>query len=256
MWWRFGLIQDRHYNHELRFSLWREGGQKAAMLVILDGKAPSGEPRRLAFRQPKALIRAGRLSEVPGALLALEAARASGHWLAGAFFYELGYALEKRLEPALPPGGPLLLFGVYDGPGQAPPETGRAYAGPLMPEWDAAAYGMRFRAVKEAIAAGDIYQANLSFRASLAFAGDARALYEQLRATAEAPHCAYLDDNGHQLLSLSPELFFRDCGRRHHQPADEGHQSTPGGRRCGTRRLGGIAQGPRRESDDRGSDPQ
>ena len=40
----------------------------------------------------------------------------------------------------------------------------------------------RFAAVKDYIAAGDIYQANLSFRARFAFAGDPLALYEQLRA--------------------------------------------------------------------------
>jgi para-aminobenzoate synthetase/4-amino-4-deoxychorismate lyase len=183
--------------------LGREGGQKAAMLVILDG-----QDGRKAFARPRALISAQRLSEVPEALCALEAARAAGHWLAGAFFYELGYVLERRLRPLLPDGCPLLQFGVFDAPGDAPPQSGRAYAGRLRPEWDAPAYGTRFRAVKEAIAAGDIYQANLSFRAAFAFAGDPFALYEQLRQTAQAPHCAYLDDGTRQLLSLSPELFF------------------------------------------------
>ena len=51
-----------------------------------------------------------------------------------------------------------------------------------QPEWDEAAYGRRFARVKDYIAAGDIYQANLSFRARFAFLGDALALYEQLRA--------------------------------------------------------------------------
>jgi para-aminobenzoate synthetase/4-amino-4-deoxychorismate lyase len=109
-------------------------------------------------------------------------------------------------------GAPLLLFGVFDRPGEAPSVTGRGWAGPLKPEWDEGAYGVRFRAVKEALAAGDIYQANLSFRAGFAFAGAPRALYEQLRAEAQAPHCAYLDDGKRQLLSLSPELFFEIAG--------------------------------------------
>jgi para-aminobenzoate synthetase / 4-amino-4-deoxychorismate lyase len=190
--------------------LTEEGGQKAVMLVILDG-----DPKRLAFHRPRALIRADRLSEVPAALQALEAARAGGKWLAGAFFYELGYALEARLQPLLPETAPLLLFGVFDGPVEVPPFTGRAYAGPLQPEWDEKAYGQRFLAVKEKLAAGDIYQANLSFRAGFAFAGCPRALYEHLRAAAQAPHCAYLDffdekiGGNRQILSLSPELFFQ-----------------------------------------------
>ena len=44
--------------------------------------------------------------------------------------------------------------------------------------------GERLRSVHEYIAAGDIYQANLSFRAGFRFVGDALALYEQLRAAA------------------------------------------------------------------------
>ncbi len=197
------------HNSRLQVPLNGEGGQKAAMLVILD--AESG---RLAFQKPRALISADRLAEVPGALAALEAARGQGRWLAGVFFYELGYALEKRLHPRMSHTQPLLLFGVFDAPGEAPPVTGRAYAGPLTPEWDPPAYADRFRTVKEKLAAGDIYQANLSFRADFSFAGNPRALYEQLRAAARAPHCAYLDffdeKNGgaRQILSLSPELFF------------------------------------------------
>ena len=58
------------------------------------------------------------------------------------------------------------------------------------------------------IAAGDIYQANLSYRARFVFAGDALALYERLRAVSRAPWCGFVDDGERQVLSLSPELFF------------------------------------------------
>ena len=171
------------------------------MLVILDDSVG-----RRVFAAPRAVIRADSADQVPGALKALEAAR--GHWLAGSFAYELGYALEPRLARRTPAHGPLLQFGVYDAPTEAPPSGGRAYAGPLKPEWDEAAYTQRFAKVKEAIAAGDIYQANLSFRAGFAFAGSPRALYEQLRASSAAPHCAFVDDGVRQVVSLSPELFF------------------------------------------------
>ncbi len=159
-------------------------------------------------------MRADSVTEVPEALARLEGARARGKWLAGFFAYELGYALEPRLAPLMPPPlppsvSPLLLFGVYGGPSaDAPRPGGRAYAGPPRPEWDERAYGERFRAVKQAIAAGDIYQANLSFRARFPFLGDPLFLYESLRASARAPHCAFLDDGSTQILSLSPELFF------------------------------------------------
>jgi para-aminobenzoate synthetase/4-amino-4-deoxychorismate lyase len=174
------------------------------MRVILD--FPGG---RQAFQAPRALIAADRASEVPAALAALSRALAAGRCVAGWLGYELGYALEPRLEPLCPADGPLLRLGVFDAPAaEVPAPLGRAYAGPLHHDWDEAAYRTRFDAVKRMIAAGDIYQANLSYRARFAFAGDPLALYERLRAAARAPWCGFIDDDERQILSLSPELFF------------------------------------------------
>ncbi|MBA2588423.1 MAG: aminodeoxychorismate synthase component I [Alphaproteobacteria bacterium] len=176
------------------------GGHNRAMLVILD------DGSRRVFRAPFGVIAADRAEEVPAALAAVVAALGQGRHVAGWLGYELGYALEPRLAGTT---GPLLRLGVFAAPdGHAPEPQGRAYAGALRPEWDAAAYAARFARVKAYIAAGDIYQANLSFRARFAFAGEALALYEQLRATSGAGHCGFIDDGERQILSLSPELFF------------------------------------------------
>jgi para-aminobenzoate synthetase/4-amino-4-deoxychorismate lyase len=176
----------------------REGTNRL-MLVILD------DSDHRVFSDPLAVIKADSAAEVPGALEALEAALGQERHVAGWLGYELGYALEPRLGGA---AGPLLRLGVFAAPnGEAPPVTTRAYAGPLRAEWDVGAYAERFATVKDYIAAGDIYQANLSFRARFAFAGEPRALYEQLLAQSGAAHCAYIDYGPH-ILSLSPELFF------------------------------------------------
>ena len=179
-------------------------GHKPAMLVILDDG-----PRRV-FRGPLAVIAADRGDQVPAALEAVAAALEQGRHVAGWLGYELGYALEPRLGGGAPsPEAPLLRLGVFAQVADQVPAAGaRAYAGPLRPEWDQAAYAARFRRVKEAIAAGDIYQANLSFRARFAFAGEPLALYEQLFSASAAAHCGFVDDGKRQILSLSPELFF------------------------------------------------
>jgi para-aminobenzoate synthetase/4-amino-4-deoxychorismate lyase len=146
---------------------------------------------------------------VPQALAAIADALAQGRHVAGWLGYELGYALEPRLAPLMPAHVPLLCLGVFDAPStEAIIPNGRAYAGPLRHDWDEEAYTARFDRVKALIAAGDIYQANLSYRARFAFAGDALALYERLRGTAQAPWCGFVDDGAQQILSLSPELFF------------------------------------------------
>ena len=162
----------------------------------------------MVFRAPLSVIAADTPDQVPAALGAVQASLKQGRFVAGWLGYELGAVLEPRLARR---GArvPLLRLGVFAGPeAYLPSPLGRAHAGPLVPEWDEAAYAARFAAVKDYIAAGDIYQANLSFRARFPFVGDARALYEQLRAQSGAGHCGFVDDGQRQIVSLSPELFF------------------------------------------------
>jgi para-aminobenzoate synthetase/4-amino-4-deoxychorismate lyase len=172
------------------------------MLVILDDG-----PRRV-FSAPSRVILADRAGQVPDALASVEEALRQGRHVAGWLGYELGYVLEPGLA-GQGVEGPLVRLGVFDRPqSTAPTARARAYAGPLSPEWDLARYADKFGEVKEAIAAGDIYQANLSFRARFAFAGEPLAHYEELLARSGAGHCAFVDDGERQILSLSPELFF------------------------------------------------
>jgi para-aminobenzoate synthetase/4-amino-4-deoxychorismate lyase len=182
-------------------------------IIILDDATP-GAGRLLRFGGPLAIVQAGVPDEVPAALAVVEAALAAGHHVAGYLSYELGYALEPRLAPLQWPERPLplLWFGVFDAPEALDRSdlaaTGRAYAGLLHHEWDERAYTARFDRVHAYIEAGDIYQANLSFRSRFAFAGDPLALYLRLRDRALAPHGAFIDDGTRQILSLSPEQFF------------------------------------------------
>jgi aminodeoxychorismate synthase component I len=66
---------------------------------------------------------------------------------------------------------------------------------------------------QEYIAAGDIYQVNLSHRFDAHFHGGAFAFYEALRHYSPAPHAAFLSIDGRQILSASPELFLKMSGR-------------------------------------------
>ena len=68
--------------------------------------------------------------------------------------------------------------------------------------------------IKEWIAAGDIYQVNLSqaFVAEVS-GGSLFGLYEALRAASPAPMAAWLALDGKEVLSSSPELFLKISGR-------------------------------------------
>ncbi len=68
--------------------------------------------------------------------------------------------------------------------------------------------------VQEYIAAGDIYQVNLShrFRTDIPDSMDRFGLYERLREASPAPFSAFLEMSGRHILSTSPEQFLRMSG--------------------------------------------
>lgn len=160
------------------------------------------------------VVRADSPAEIGGAFAAIESELLAGRYAAGYFSYELGYAFEQRLAPLLPRERkvPLLWFGIFSGCedefDREPQPPLRTHAGQLIEEWDFARYAAAFERVHRLIAAGDVYQANLTYRSRFRFAGDPLSLYRELRAAARAPHAAFVDDGERQILSLSPELFF------------------------------------------------
>ena len=168
------------------------------------------------FAHPRAMIEAHRPEEVPEALQALDAARAGGHWLAGFASYELGYALEPRLLPLMPEKRrlPLLRFGVFDGPDDAPELAGDvATLSDFRPGWDAVRYAKAFDMVHEYICAGDIYQANLTFPIEMHVQGQVAGLYPALAKAQPVQFGALIEHDGMAILSRSPELFFRTSGK-------------------------------------------
>lgn len=81
---------------------------------------------------------------------------------------------------------------------------------PLTPRED---FISRVARIKEWIAAGHIYQANLSQAFAATVRGDLFSLYEHLRDTSPAPMAAYLSLDGREILSSSPESFLKISGR-------------------------------------------
>jgi para-aminobenzoate synthetase/4-amino-4-deoxychorismate lyase len=69
-------------------------------------------------------------------------------------------------------------------------------------------------AIHEAIAAGEVYQVNYTFRLRAPFSGDLLTLFWQLYECQPVPYAAYLDTGAHAIASLSPELFFALDGER------------------------------------------
>jgi para-aminobenzoate synthetase component 1 len=100
--------------------------------------------------------------------------------------------------------------------GRAPGRVLDASGGctPLVSSFDRAAYVDTVRRVLEYIAAGDVFQVNLSQRFSIRGELDPLGVYLRLRDRSPAPFSAFLRWGDLAVISASPELFYQTRGDR------------------------------------------
>jgi para-aminobenzoate synthetase/4-amino-4-deoxychorismate lyase len=190
--------------------------------VLLDDARTSGAAPARLYRSPVEIVEARDIAAVKPALERLRAARHRGLHAVGFLAYEAASAFEPILGD-LPQGPtPLLWFGLFErfdeiAAGDVAawlPDPAAAWLGAPVPDVDRDAYADRFDQVHALIEAGDLYQANLSFRARVPIVGDPLAAFARLRASARAGYGALVWTGRDWLLSLSPELFFALDGGR------------------------------------------
>jgi para-aminobenzoate synthetase / 4-amino-4-deoxychorismate lyase len=179
--------------------------------VLLDDARMHGATAARLYRDPVEIIMTSNPAEVAPLIARLK----SGNW-AGFISYEAGHALEPKLPPANAAALPLLWFGRFAGHLEIAaesvadllPDPAGAWVGTPRPSIDHAAYDTALEQVQALIESGDIYQANLTFQASVAIQGHPLAVYAGLRARAKAGYGGVVWTGSDWLLSLSPELFF------------------------------------------------
>ncbi|HXF73029.1 MAG TPA: bifunctional anthranilate synthase component I family protein/class IV aminotransferase [Actinomycetota bacterium] len=174
---------------------------------------------------PVGVVEARRPEEVAGVLEAAEAAARRGLWAAGFVAYEAAPGLDPGLAVRPRPTGgpfadlPLAWFALFEGrepvelPEPASPPAPPA-PGAWRPEVDDRRYRARVEAIRSLIAAGEVYQVNLTLRLRSRFAGDPRGLYRDLCLAQRGAHNCYLASGRYHVCSASPELFFARRGDR------------------------------------------
>ena len=187
--------------------------------VLLDNSLPCGGESYL-FENPREVVVAHAPAEVDDALARITGGLKEGAFAAGYFSYELGYLLEQKLTPLLPQSRayPLIWAGLFDdrevlqeadvlarlGAGQ----NGGYEIDDLRLSMTRDAYYEVFDAVQDYIAAGDVYQINLTLKYLFQLNGDPLALYRALRRKQNVAYGAVIRASAFDVLSLSPELFF------------------------------------------------
>lgn len=168
--------------------------------VLFDGP---GFGRILAGQAPAAVIE-GSWDDwaVLEATLAELRAEVPHGFLAGWFDYQGGFR-----------------FGFFRGHDEPAAERPKLdpWQGPapdFLPGLDRDEWARRVRRAHDYIAAGDIYQVNLTHTLSAPWSGDAAEFYPRLRAASPAPFSCFLRLGDTSVLSASPECFVLIDGRR------------------------------------------
>lgn len=150
-------------------------------------------------------------------MAAVEDGLREGLFAAGYVSYEAAPALDPALTTQAPSSLPLVCFGLFSAVENAAPlEDGTL---PASVTWTPALskdmHAQGVTKVREAIAAGDTYQTNYTFRlgAMLDVTG-LETLYRHLARAERVPYAAHIHSGDWHLLSLSPELFFHLDGSR------------------------------------------
>jgi anthranilate/para-aminobenzoate synthase component I len=206
--------------------------------VLLESTSPAGPLARLSLlaRRPRSVLVADRSgvtlttgtgtrrvdADPIAALRALLHEVAPGRWpdeggVAGALAYDFA-------RPGRPAARtPLLIalavdrFLVGDATPGPPPPLAVARAAidlPAHSNMSREDHRQRVLRIKEHIAAGDIYQANLSQRFELPFEAGGVRLYHHLRRISPAPFSGYLRAAGIEIVSASPERLLMVDGDR------------------------------------------
>ncbi|HUW74945.1 MAG TPA: aminodeoxychorismate synthase component I [Methyloceanibacter sp.] len=193
--------------------------------VLLDDSLTQGG-RSLLFTVPEEVVSVSDPAEVEAGLNKVSEGLARGLHAVGYFAYELGYCLEPKLRHLLPEErrAPLFWIALFGEPRDLDDEETRTWleahgggerakVGNLRLSWTREEYAAAFNAVKDFIAAGDVYQINLTQKFFFDFEGDATALYAALRRKQRVAYGALIATPELNVLSLSPELFFRREGQ-------------------------------------------
>jgi para-aminobenzoate synthetase/4-amino-4-deoxychorismate lyase len=201
--------------------------------ILLETSRPDRENHRsFLFVNPVEALTVESLDEVPVLFHRIEECLGRGLYVAGFMSYECGYHFEPRTATRPPERStlPLAWFGAYPKPFIFDHITGTFSPEPPA-EWskfvstasstesfrvserrlkiDRDEYCARIEAIRDFIAAGDTYQVNFTTKALFGYSGSPAALYSSLRNQQRVGFAAYIHRRDHDILSFSPELFFR-----------------------------------------------
>ena len=166
--------------------------------------------------EPEVVLSTREPDEVQGILNQVEELQAAGYTIAGYLSYEAARVFDRRFQTHTPTEFPLVLMladksvelADLPDPGEEFDQNQLTYNSRISESQ----YQSNYEELLELIHAGDIYQANYSFRVDINKMQTGFELFCRLELNHPTPYAAYLEFEDWQLVSSSPELFLRREG--------------------------------------------
>lgn len=173
---------------------------------------------RHLFTKPLKELKTRDLDQVETLLREVEAYQEAGFYAVGYVSYEAAPAFEKKLavHPAPLMGEYLLYFTIHEKVETLPfPEDYEAVDLPAnwQEEVEAPAYQKAIETIQHHIRQGDTYQVNYTVQLSQELKADPLAIYNRLVVEQRAHYNAFIQHDDVSILSISPELFFKQDDR-------------------------------------------
>lgn len=203
--------------------------QQRGAVLLETAKFDEENFRTLLFLDPISELIAESPEQIESVFRQIDSYLAHGQYVAGFVSYDCGEATHNIpvRDPAPSDRLPLIHMGVFRAPIVFDHRTGHiiGFSGTISentPESLATArversileiseddYTRRIQSVQDYLAAGHSYQVNFTDRVTGSFEGSPSAFYRHLIDQQPVSYAAYLDLGSRQILSLSPELFYR-----------------------------------------------
>jgi para-aminobenzoate synthetase/4-amino-4-deoxychorismate lyase len=206
---------------------------KEDFVFLWNGLIDSDNYQSYIFTSPIEIIQCHDKQDIIEAFSNVEKYQKDGYYLAGFISYEAGLCFEKVLSFADERIGqinvPLLWFGVYDKPiiydhkakffnnedmnvnfaQYASSEKTESHIENMSNTVSREVYIHDVEFVRDAIARGETYQVNYTFKHKFNLVGNPMDFFYSLCMKQSASYSAFIKCRDHDILSLSPELFFR-----------------------------------------------
>jgi len=199
--------------------------KEARIAILLESNLANKENRySYLFTDPKSIISCKKLSQVPACLKQIDQQKRKDNYICGFLSYEAGYAFCEKFNVTHAFDFPLIWMGVFKKPlifdhekssfsknikKPSSHDNDRYHISNQNLDISRNDYIKNIVKIKRFIETGDTYQVNYTTKYRFKLHGSAWGFYKTLRASQPVNYSAFIKSPQRHIISLSPELFFR-----------------------------------------------